>query len=269
MAKIYSIDGKSAGTVKLPKVFETEYRPDMIQKAVVSIQSKKRQKYGRSPTAGIMTSAEYFGNRHHTYRMTINKGQSRLPREKPGGGGLGGVRRVPQAVGGRAAHPPRGTEWSKKINNKEYIKALESAIAATSNKDLILSRGHITAGSEFPIVVDDKFESLKKTKDVANAMVSLGLEKDIERAASKKVRAGRGKMRGRKYKEKKSALIVVGEDKGIIKGARNLPGVDVVALDKLNVELLAPGANAGRLTVWTKSAIEKLDDQKWTQPAGS
>jgi large subunit ribosomal protein L4e len=39
----------------------------------------------------------------------------------------------------------------------------------------------------------------------------------------------------------------------------NLLGVDVVTVEKLNVELLAPGTVPGRLTVWSSSAFEKLD----------
>ncbi|MEJ4711124.1 50S ribosomal protein L4, partial [Enterococcus faecium] len=76
----------------------------------------------------------------------------------------------------------------------------------------------------------------------------------------KKIRSGKGKMRGRKYKSPKGPLIVVGEDKGISLGARNHAGVDVVLVENLNAELLAPGTHPGRLTVFTKSAIEKLGE---------
>jgi large subunit ribosomal protein L4e len=68
-------------------------------------------------------------------------------------------------------------------------------------------------------------------------------------------------MRGRKMKTPKSLLIVVGEDKGIISAARNLPGVDVVEVQGLNAELLAPGTHAGRLVVWSMSAIERLEQE--------
>ena len=46
--------------------------------------------------------------------------------------------------------------------------------------------------------------------------------------------------------------------KGISLGARNHAGVDVVVVENLNAELLAPGTHPGRLTVYTKSAVEKL-----------
>ena len=74
----------------------------------------------------------------------------------------------------------------------------------------------------------------------------------------RKVRAGKGKMRGRKMKKTVGPLIVVAEDEGIKKAARNMPGVDVETVDSLNVELMAPGTHPGRLTIWTRSAIEQL-----------
>ncbi|HIE34312.1 MAG TPA: 50S ribosomal protein L4 [Candidatus Altiarchaeales archaeon] len=260
MANVYSLDGKKKGSLKLPDVFNTEYRPDVIQRAVVSIQTNRRQPYAPFVLAGQQTSAAYFGRRRGGFRQTINRGMSRLPREKPGGGGLGRVRIVPQAVGGRRAHPPKGKEWSKKINNKEYSLAFRSAIGATINKELVSKRGHIIDKiRELPLIVDDKFEKLKKTKEIIDVLNALGLEDDIERARNRVIRSGKGKMRGRKYKNKKSVLIVVNDDKGVISGTRNIPGVDVVKLDDLNVELLAPGTHAGRLTMWTESAIKNID----------
>lgn len=260
MTNVYSIKGTVVGKIKLPDVFSMEYRPDLIQRAVVADQANKRQRYSVKESAGLETSAEYFGSRRNSYRMTINRGMSRLPREKQGGGGLGRVKRVPQAVGGRSAHPPKGKSWFKKLNKKEYLIALKSAIAATINPDLIALRGHkIQNIKEFPIIIDDSFQKLKKTKEVLKALSALEIEDDLNRAREKKIRAGVGKIRGRKYKKKKSALIIVNEDLGINKGAGNIPGIDVAKIDELSIELLAPGTHAGRLTIWTKSAINNID----------
>lgn len=257
MSTVYSLSGKPAGNVELPAVFKTEYRPDLIQRAVVSQQASRRQRYGTDPYAGLRTSADYYGNRKHTYRMTINKGMSRLPREKPGGGGLGKVRRVPHSVKGMSSHPPVNKDHSKKINRREYEKALKSAIAATANKTIVEQRGHkIGPISELPLVVEDAFESLNKTREVIETLKNLGLAGELERSSVKKTNAGKGKARGRPYDHRKSVLIVVGEDKGVKKSAGNIPGVDAATVKEIDVELLAPGTHAGRLTVWTKSAIE-------------
>lgn len=260
MINVYSLKGKVVGKIELPDIFQTEYRPDLIQRAVVAFQSNKRQSYGVSEGAGMKTSADYFGRRIGVYRQTINRGMSRLPREKTGGGGLGKVRMVPQSVGGRRAHPPKGREWGKKINNKEYVIALKSAVAATKNREFLEERGHIIENvKEIPLVVEDSIEKLNKTKEVVKVLGALGLCSELERAREKKIRSGRGKSRGRKYKKRKSALIVINEDLGIKKSARNIPGIDIARLDELDIELLAPGTHAGRLTIWTKSAIENID----------
>ena len=121
-----------------------------------------------------------------------------------------------------------------------------------------MERNHIFEG-ELPKIVVDDLESVKKTKEVIEVFKAIGVYADVERAKeTKRVRAGKGKMRGRRYVMKKSVLLVVERDDGVIKAAKNLPGVDAVLVKDLNVELLAPGCKAGRLTVWTKSAIEYL-----------
>lgn len=272
MANVYSLKGKVKGSIELPDVFKAEYRPDVIQRAVVALQAERRGTYAAYPLAGLQTSASYQGRRQ-SFRQTINRGMSRLPREKPGGGGLGKVRRVPQSVGGRKAHPPKGKDWFKKINRREYLLALKSAISASVDKELVRERGHlIDKVPEIPLIVEDKFEEIKKTKDVLTTFESLGFVEDIERARERKTRAGRGKMRGRKYKKKKSVLVVINKDSGIKLGAANIPGVDVVEVAELDVELLAPGTQSGRLTLWTESAIKnigKIEDGLLQSPSVS
>ena len=101
--------------------------------------------------------------------------------------------------------------------------------------------------------------SVKTTKQTREIFQNLGVYDDITRAKEgKRIRAGRGKTRGRKYKKVKGPLLVVGEDNGIKLGARNHAGVDVATVENLNAELLAPGTHPGRLTIFTKSAVEKL-----------
>jgi large subunit ribosomal protein L4e len=108
-------------------------------------------------------------------------------------------------------------------------------------------------------VVQSDAEALSKTSEVKKFLEAAGLWQDVNRAKlGKKVRAGKGKMRGRRYKIPKSLLIVAAADRGLGKAARNLPGVDFATVDGLNAELLAPGAVAGRLVVWTESSLQKL-----------
>ncbi|MBN1193771.1 MAG: 50S ribosomal protein L4 [Methanomicrobiaceae archaeon] len=244
-AQVKTLEGSDVREIDLPAVFAEDYRPDMIKRAVLALQSTRYQPHGTNPLAGLRTSAESWGS---------GRGVSQIPRIKNGSR----VARVPQAVGGRAAHPPKVEKiLVRKVNKQEKRKAIRSAIAATMNPDLVASRGHRTT-SGCSVVVEDSFEEISRTSEVIAALQALGMYEDVERSkGSKKVRAGRGKMRGRRYKQRKSLLIVTATSP--LLAGRNLAGVDTVSVDQLNVELLAPGTHAGRLTVWTEGAIRKLE----------
>jgi large subunit ribosomal protein L4e len=244
-AQVKTIEGGVARDIDLPVMFREEYRPDLIRKAVLALQSTRRQPHGTYPYAGICSSAVGWGS---------GRGASHVPRIKNGSRAA----KVPQAKGGREAHPPVVAKvLVKQINQKEKQKAFRSAVAASIQEDLIRSRGHLFDG-KVPVVFEDKFETLNRTQDVIMALAAAGVFQDVERAKeSRKVRAGRGKMRGRRYKQRKSLLIVTADTP--LRSARNLAGVDAVTVDQLNVEHLAPGMQAGRLTVWTESALTRLE----------
>lgn len=249
-AKIFDLQGKPVGKIILPNVFGTPLRPDVIKRAVLAIQSRRRQPQGRNPMAGKKTSAESRG---------VDLGISRVPRVK-GGGGRAAL--APSTVGGRQPHPPRSEKKIvKRISKKEARLALHSAIAATASKEEVASRGHVVEEvPQFPLVVATSIEELTKTKEVEEALTNLGVLSDIYRVkASRKIRAGKGKRRGRKMKQAVGPLIVVAENKGIIKAGNNIPGVDVTTVNNLNTEILAPGTHSGRLTLWSSSAIERLN----------
>jgi large subunit ribosomal protein L4e len=248
-AQIFDLEGKATGKTTLPSVFDTPLRPDVIKRAVLSIQSHSTQRQGRDPMAGKRTSAESRGT-----GMAI----ARVPREK-GGGGKAAF--APGTVGGRQAHPPRAdTRIIKDIPKKEKRLALLSAIAATASKETVTLRGHKTEGVlEIPLIVEDSLSAITKTKEVEEVLTHLGLLTDVQRVReSISIRAGKGKHRGRKMKQAVGPLIVVSENKGLVDAAHNLPGVDIVLVKNLNAEILAPGTHAGRLTLWTNSAIQEL-----------
>ncbi|MCD4764978.1 MAG: 50S ribosomal protein L4 [Methanosarcinales archaeon] len=248
-AKIMDITGASKGDIELPAVFDEMYRPDLIKKAVLAAQANRLQVYGPTPYAGMQTSAANWGP---------GRGVARVPRIKTGNR----VARISQARGGRKAHPPKvEKDYSEKINKKERYKAINSAIAATANPELVRNRGH-RFDAELPIVADDEFQDIKTTKGVIGFMEAINVYDDVIRAKNgKHIRAGGGKRRGRKYKKPKSLLIVIGEDNGIVRAARNLSGVDVINVNRLNAELLAPGTHAGRLAIWTESAIKVVGEE--------
>ncbi len=249
-AEILDLQGKATGKITLPSVFSTPLRPDVIKRAVLAIQSNRRQKQGRDLMAGKKTTAESRGTGSAT---------ARVPRMKSG---AGRAAFAPSTVKGRQPHPPRAEKKIlRDIPKKEAKLALTSAIAATAQKETVTSRGHkIGEVPQFPIVVEDTLEGLTKASQVEEAFTSLGIAEDLSRVRdSRSIRAGKGKRRGRKMKQAVGPLIVVVDRKSLVNAASNLPGVDVTTVTNLNTEMLAPGTHPGRLTIWTNGAIEKLN----------
>lgn len=251
--QVFSLECQPTEEVELPPVFQAELRPDLIRRAVLAAQTARLQPWGANELAGKRTSAETWGKGFGVARVRRVKG-TRYPAS-----GKGAM--SPHTVGGRRAHPPKVEKvLRERINKKERRLAIRSAIAATKEKKLVASRGHATDKVVgFPLIVSDELEGIKKTSEIKGVLQKLGLWNDVVRVInSKRIRAGRGKMRGRKYKLAVGPLIVIVEDKGIGSGARNLPGVEVASVAGLNAELLAPGGVPGRLTVWTKGAVQKI-----------
>ncbi|MFQ6050421.1 MAG: 50S ribosomal protein L4 [Candidatus Hydrothermarchaeota archaeon] len=254
IANVYSLKGEKKGEIELPAIFKEDYRPDLIKRAVISSITARIQPWGTDPRAGKRTTAESRGAGFGIARVRRIKGRGYHAAYK--------AAFVPQAVGGRRAHPPKvNKKIHEKINKREKKLAIRSAIAATKDYSLVSARGHRIEGvPELPLVVEDRLESINKTKKMKEVLQALGVWQDVERAKRKKIRAGKGKMRGRKYKKPKGPLIVINKDKGVKRASRNLAGVDVVTVKNLGIEDLAPGTHAGRLTLWTKSAIKNLGD---------
>ncbi len=248
---IYGLDGTVKEKIDLPKIFETPYRPDIIKKSFEVIHSNKRQPYGSDPLAGT---------RHAVASVGKGRGMSRVPRLTQGQAAA----LAPNVVGGRRAHPPKIERvWKEKMNKKENLLARNSALAATATKEVVEKRGHhFDEKITLPIVIEDDFEKIKKTKEVIEVLEKIGIYTDIERSATgRHIRAGKGKMRGRRYRQPKSLLIVSVKD-SIEKSSQNLSGVDITKPHQLNIELLAPGGVAGRLTIFTKSALHQIGGAK-------
>ncbi len=252
--KVYDLEGKAVDEVQLPSVFSEEIREDLIRRAVLSDESKEYQPKGSYRWAGLETSAHYVG-RKEAFKSLKNRGQAMLPREFFGGGIPGRVRRIPSAVGGRRAHPPK--PWKKiveKINKKEYVKALKSALAATASIDIVKQRGHKVLQS--PIIVVDDLQELTKTKDVYAFLMKF-IKEDLERVKKGKKRRTGVRRRKGGVKYPKSALIVVSKE---WKAGSNIPGIDVKLVKELKVKDLAPGGHPGRLLIITKSALEEINE---------
>ena len=258
--QILNLEKTAEGKVELPSQFSEPISANLIARAVLTLQLNKRQAYGAKKGAGARASAQ-ISRRRRDYRGSYGKGISRVPRKILTRRGrqmfwVGAV--APGTVGGRRAHPPKPYKnLTKKINKKENRKAIRSALAATMEKSLVEARGH-SVPKEFPFIVNDSITSLSKTKAAAQALGKLGFDAELKRTAKKTIRAGKGKLRGRKYSRKTGPLIVVAQKCSLQKSADSIPGVEVVLVDELNPEMLAPGSVPGRLTLFTSSALDKM-----------
>jgi large subunit ribosomal protein L4e len=247
-AHLLGLDGKSHATLPLPAAFSVPLRPDLIRRAVVAIQSHRRQPHATSPTAGNRHSVEWSGK---------GKGVARTPRLMDSMRGA----QSPNTVGGRPAHPPTTeTIWAKKVNRTERRLAFASALAATREAKLAAARGHLLPhGAALPFVLDNPVEELRTAKDARALLEHLKLWADVRRAqdGTHLHGSGRARRRGRVRRTPRS-LLVVTSLAGQATGFRNLAGVDVVPVGRLSTEDLAPGGVAGRLTLFSKAAVESL-----------
>jgi large subunit ribosomal protein L4e len=246
--------GKDLESLELPSVFNTPYRPEIIKKVYVNVLSTRFQPQGRYPAAGEIVSAESRNTGLGIARIARARGEGF---QRAGqAAGVAGVRK------GRLAHPP--VSWKntyKKINKKERHLGLCSAIAATSNREIIEKRGHkVGKISEFPIIVSNDLEKITKTSELRKTLLSLGLEEDLARSANiVRIPSGKSRLRGRKKHSALSSLIVVSKNSPVSKLRKSLPGVSVVSIESLSIMDLVPGTKPVRLTVYTKNAIDSMN----------
>ncbi len=264
-AAVYSISGEKISDVELPSQFSEPIRPDLIARVALAIQSHQHQPYGADPRAGAK-QGKAWPKRRRKFGGTYGKGISRVARKAlwHRGSQFGWVGALgAQTVKGVKAYPPEVAKvFAEKINTKERKKATRSAIAATADKNLVAAKHNVQGVKSIPLIVENKFEDLKKAKEVVVALGKLGMESELARTKVKSLRAGRGKLRGRKYKRRVGPLIIVSKMCAVEKSAANIPGVEVVEVKNINAEQLAPGAIPSRLTVWTQAALEVMQKEK-------
>lgn len=254
VVKILEMDGSNQNTIDLPTIFKTPYRPEVIQKVYNNINSYSFQKQGRYPAAGQMVSAESRNTGLGIARLARAKGEG-FPRAGQAAG-VAGVRH------GRLAHPP--VSWKniyKKVNKKEKLLALCSAIAATANADLIRKRGHrLSNNIQLPIIVSNEIESVTKSKDLEKILIKLGLEDDLKRTHVRRIKSVHKNDTNRR--SALSALIIVSNDDNVGRLNNSLPGIAVKTVKSVSVLDLAPGSKPARLTIFSESAIKELNTLK-------
>jgi len=265
LISVYSEKNESSGsTVCLPAVFKAPVRPDIVSFIHHEVAKNRRQPYCVNVDAGHQTSAESWGT---------GRAVARIPRVRGGGthrsgqGAFGNMCR-----GGRMFAPTKTwRKWHRKVNVAQKRYAMCSAIAATGVPALVMAKGHqIAEIPEVPLVVSDKVQGYQKTKDAVVFLRRTRAWADVQKVyATRRMRAGKGKLRDRRRVQKLGPLVVYDQDQGLTKAFRNIPGVDCIQVDNLNLLKLAPGGHVGRFIIWTESAFKKLDSifGTWRKPS--
>jgi large subunit ribosomal protein L4e len=257
--KVFDVKtGKDATSVALPDVYGAPIRADIVHKVHTNMNKNKRQAYAVAEKAGMSHSAESWGT---------GRAVARIPRISGGGtsrsgqGAFGNMCRK-----GRMFAPTKTwRKWHKESNLNERRVAVCSAIAASAVPGLVMARGHkVDSVSMLPLVVSG-LEDLEHSSKALAALKSIGAFDDIERVQdSKKIRSGKGKMRNRRYVQRRGPLLVhigssAGEPSALERGFRNILGIELAVVSRLNLLQLAPGGHLGRFIIWTDKAFAALN----------
>lgn len=265
IVNVYKGDGSPPSvTLKMPAVFSAPLRSDLLNFVHDQMRKNSRQPYAVSSKAGHQTSAESWGT---------GRAVARIPRVRGGGshrsgqGAFGNMCR-----GGHMFAPTKvWRRWHRRINVQQRRYAMCTAIAATGVPALVMARGHrIDRIPELPLVLSAEMEEIKKTKEAVKLLKSIKAWPDIQKVYnSQRFRAGRGKMRNRRRIQKRGPIIIYKHDHGLTRAFRNIPGITLIQVDKLNLLKLAPGGHMGRLAIWSSPAFERLNKLYGTWKSGS
>lgn len=255
LVSVFSLEGTKAGETTLPQVMTAPMRPDIVQFVHTNMNKNNRQAYSVSPWAGKQVSATSWGT---------GRAVARIPRVGGGGTSRSGQGAFGNMCRGGRMFAPTKTwrKWHRKINSSQRRYAVASALAASAVPALVMARGHkVDDVPEIPLVMDNSIESAKKTSAAKDILASVGALADVEKAAdSKKIRAGKGKGRNRRYTLRRGPLVIYKQNDGVEQAFRNLPGVELCCVDRLNLLQLAPGGHMGRFCIWSQSALDALND---------
>jgi len=243
-------------------LFDEPIRIDIIRKVVEA--ERFWHPYAPKYLAGMNRSASgKVRHKRHSWKSDRGKGLARIPKKQMWRRGTqfsweGAI--VPSVRGGRRAHPPHGQVNNKKINKKEFRKAMLASLhyiassAEVQKKYSSLDNKKVSL--TLPLVLDSSFSTLSTKLFLQKLSHIVG---DYNRVAiqTKQLRAGKGKTRGRKYKTSSGLLFVVGKDE-----KKSFNGVETIQVQNLEVSDFAE--NGARLTAFSEAAIDELE-QKYLQ----
>jgi len=235
--QILSADGKSKGSMELPKFFGEKAREDIVVKTFLA--NPERQPYGSNPRAGMEHSAHgIFKHRRRAFKGSYGIGIARTPSMVMSRRGTRFTRRGAFAAntrGGRESHPPKMHKvWGGEINSRESAMALMSAIIL-NNSTAVLKKNYPTtdfSGLTFPIIMEDNVVEIKKIKEMKKTMAAV---------------------LGNASGMLKKNIILVSETK-VSRGI----GFDVKKAGELNIRDLVVSGKPGRFMIFTESSMKAM-----------
>ena len=177
---VFNMEGNEVGTMELnDAVFGVEINEHLVHLAVVRQLANKRQGTQKAKT-----------------RSEVSGGGRKPWRQKGTGHARQGSIRAPQWTGGGVVFAPVPRDYSVKMNRKERIAALKSALTAKVQDNKL-------------IVVDDLKMDTIKTKNMQNVLNNLKAEKAL--------------------------VIMPAVDQNVVLSARNIPEVQTATVNTINV----------------------------------
>jgi large subunit ribosomal protein L4e len=256
-SKIYSSNGEHSKEIELPKCFSSLIRQDLSQKYFEAV--KSIQPHSNNFKAGQFSAMGKLRRSRRLWKNSYGKGISRTPRKIMWRRGtqfywIGAE--VSNAVGGREAHPPKIPHFltSKKINQKERSIAFSSALSSTTSAEFLKKRytSLVDVKLHLPIIIENKSLELK-SKDFFNMLDKVLGKLVLIAIPEKKVRSGKGKRRGRTYKQTAGLLLVIGKEQ-----VSKIKSFDTKTTSDLSISDLYP---LGRLVIYTEEAIKELGEK--------
>jgi len=224
--------------IELPKIFSSDIREDICQKVYEA--EKRWQPYAPYLMAGKQHSAS--GKIRHARRLwktSYGHGMSRVPRKalwRRGTQFYWVGAEVSSTRGGRRAHPPKIEHFQKilKINKKEKLLALNSAIASTASQAYVKKRySTLEKEIKLPMIIDSELLK-KKTKELLKTLKE-NLKEVYEVS-------------------RKTGLLVIGKQESF-----KTKLFDVRKVNELAVSDLYP---LGRMVVYSEQAVKELGEKK-------
>jgi len=200
--KVYNIKGEEVGKLTLSdEVFKAPYNEALIHQILVAYLANQRQ-----GTKSTLTRSEVRGGGRKPWR------------QKGTGNARQGSIRAPQWIKGGVVFAPKPRDFSKKVNKQMKRAAFISAIS--------------TCAAEKCLVVVDSLElAAPKTKDMANILSNLKLDKRV-------------------------TVVTNGVNENVVLSAANIPNVNVTTADQLNTYELVV---SDKLLI-TKDAIKAIEE---------